>query len=326
MEDFKRQNKRIVKRKIFKLGLPIFFLTTTLFSHAQQGNNIVAHTIKQGETISSIARLYHTKKDDILRLNNLSDKTILRIGQKLVIPVGKNVAVNKPEAPQETKIIPNKNQYQIVAGDNLLKIARQHHVTEQQLMDWNGLKNDKIRAGSFLYVTNPGLTVKEPVLPAPDKKEDKKIDAEVKTAKLETEKKTEPQQIPVVKTTVPEKAPEKEVKTQPIITQPNPVVSVKNGDDFFKKEFATTSNSLEGTSGIFKTIAGLQDKKYYVLLNNVENGSIVKVSANNKSIYAKVLGPLPDIKEDKDLMLRISSVAADALGIVDKKFSAKVEF
>ena len=313
-----------MKRKIFKVGLPILFLTTTLFSHAQQGNNIVAHIIKQGETISSIARLYHTKKDDILRLNNLSDKTILRIGQKLVIPVGKNVAVNKPEAPQETKIIPNKNQYQIVAGDNLLKIARQHHVTEQQLMDWNGLKNDKIRAGSFIFVTNPGLAVNEP---APSiKKEDKKINTEVKTVRVETEKKIEPQQVPVVKTTVPDKAPEKEVKSQPIITQPTPVVSVKNGEDFFKKEFATTKNSLEGTSGIFKTIAGLQDKKYYVLLNNVENGSIVKISVNNKSIYAKVLGPLPDIKEDKDLTLRISSVAADALGIIDKKFIAKVEF
>ena len=59
---------------------------------------------------------------------------------------------------------------------------------------------------------------------------------------------------------------------------------------------------------------------------NVESGKIVKVSVNNKTVYAKVLGALPNIKEDTDLALRISSAAANALGISENKFTAKVEF
>ena len=63
-----------------------------------------------------------------------------------------------------------------------------------------------------------------------------------------------------------------------------------------------------------------------MLLNNAENGSIVKIIANNKFVYAKVLGPLPNIKEDNNYTMRISNATAAALGIADNKFTAKVEF
>jgi len=47
----------------------------------------VTHTVKSGETIAKIAKIYKVKESDILRLNSLNQKTAKRIrpGQKLII-------------------------------------------------------------------------------------------------------------------------------------------------------------------------------------------------------------------------------------------------
>jgi LysM repeat protein len=307
--------------RMFKIALPLVFVLANNLGYSQKGNSVVNHIIKQGETITSLAKQYHTSKEDIFRLNNLSEKTILRIGQKIAVPVGKSAAT--AVATVNTiiqKPVATKAQHLIVAGDNLLKIANQYQVTTQQLKDWNGLKTDGIRAGDYLFVSNPGNIVKSVVKP-----EVKPIEQEVKLAKVEPTKKVEPPSTVTVKPTIPEKTPEKEIKTQPIVTATPPATS-NSKEDFFEKQYAATQNSVEGLSGTFKTIAGWHDKKYYVLLNNVESGSIVKISANNKFVYAKVLGPLPNIKDDNDLLIRVSNAAAASLGIIDNKFNAKVEF
>jgi hypothetical protein len=126
---------------------------------------------------------------------------------------------------------------------------------------------------------------------------------------------------PITKTVITEEPVVKEIKQQPTI-----IKNSSQGNDFFEKQFVPSQNSVEGLSGTFKTIAGWQDKKYYVLLSNVQSGSIVKISANNKIVYAKVLGPLPNIKEDNNLALRVSNATAAALGATENQFNAKVEF
>ena len=83
-----------------------------------------------------------------------------------------------------------------------------------------------------------------------------------------------------------------------------------------------------GQAGIFKSTSGWQDGKYYVLINNVPVGTIVKVTdqGTGKSVYAKVLGQLPEMKESVGLMLRLSNAAAAELGNGDGRFSAGVSY
>ena len=308
--------------------VPIFCSIFSVTSYAQHQT----HIIKQGDNISSLARQYHVTVSDIFKLNNLNDKTTLRIGQKIVIPSGKNVtnkavvATPTPVPATPAKAAPSANQYQIVAGDNLLKIAKKFKVTEQQLKDWNNLKNDAIRAGDYLYISNTGNAIVKPTIPT---KKEETVATEIKTVKTEPTKKTETQQQPapvvqpIVKPTLEEKPIVKETKQEP---KPTEQAIPNANDSYFQKEYASTKNSVEGLSGTFKTIAGWHDSKYYVLLNNVQSGSIVKVSANNKSVYAKVLGMLPNIKEDNNLTMRVSNATAAALGISENRFSAKVDF
>ncbi len=82
-----------------------------------------------------------------------------------------------------------------------------------------------------------------------------------------------------------------------------------------------------GEAGTFKSTSGWQDKKYYVLMNEVTPGTIVKLSAStNKVVYAKVLGAMPDTKDSGSLLLRMSNAAASNLGIIDPRFPVQVTF
>ena len=83
------------------------------------------------------------------------------------------------------------------------------------------------------------------------------------------------------------------------------------------------------TSGMFKTTSGWVDSKYYLLIDGVQPGTIIKITnpANNKFIYAKVLGEMSSIKLNDGLNIRISSAAVSALEITDPdKFIVKVNY
>lgn len=53
---------------------------------SQTQPDYTSYTIRQGDTLSSIARRYNTTPNEIAQCNNLANKDALRIGQKLKIP------------------------------------------------------------------------------------------------------------------------------------------------------------------------------------------------------------------------------------------------
>lgn len=86
-------------------------------------------------------------------------------------------------------------------------------------------------------------------------------------------------------------------------------------------------NTKSGEAATFKSTSGWQDKKYYVLMNDIVPGTILKIaSADNKVVYAKVLGSMPEMKENTGLLLRISNAAASFLGIIDPKFPVQISY
>lgn len=86
-------------------------------------------------------------------------------------------------------------------------------------------------------------------------------------------------------------------------------------------------NTKSGEAATFKSTSGWQDKKYYVLISNVTPGTILKIaSSDNKIVYAKVLGSMPEMKENDGLLLRISNAAASYLGIIDPKFPVQISY
>lgn len=85
--------------------------------------------------------------------------------------------------------------------------------------------------------------------------------------------------------------------------------------------------AITGDASIFKTISGWNDRKFYVLINEIIPGTIVRITtANKKSVCAKVLGPLPETQGAAGLVIRMNNAAASALGVDDQRFVVTITY
>ncbi|HEV7781256.1 MAG TPA: hypothetical protein VGO58_08310, partial [Chitinophagaceae bacterium] len=171
-------------------------------------------------------------------------------------------------------------------------------------------------------------------------------DEAVKTepAKTEPAKNTEPAKEDMTKKEL-EKAEEAELKAEEKEEKkekkdPPPVIKETRmpsmeGQGYFQTHFeqqvriSPVSKNETVTSGIFKTTSGWQDAKYYLLIDKVAPGTIIKIvnPTNNKIVYAKVLGEMSGIRQNEGLNIRISNAAASALAITEQdKFIVKVNY
>ena len=116
----------------------------------------------------------------------------------------------------------------------------------------------------------------------------------------------------------------KATENKPVLTQ----TSVDTRGGYFKTQYDETGKGTNGAAGVFRSTSGWQDGKYYALMNNIPVGTIIKVAnpSNGKTVYAKVLGNLPDMKESAGLTLRISDAAATELGLASNKFPVSVRY
>jgi membrane-bound lytic murein transglycosylase D len=104
------------------------------------------HTVRHGESLSSIAKQFKTSVNAIAEVNNLDPRQPLFEAAELVIPVGRNGAgpVGPLAGPGE--------RHRVERGETLSIIARKYSVTTEQLIAWNDLDGTLIRAGSALIV------------------------------------------------------------------------------------------------------------------------------------------------------------------------------
>jgi len=355
-----------IRRSILTAFFTLLLLPALLTA---QTIDYTTHVIKEGETLSALAKQNGTTVGDIMRLNKMDTKSILKVGEKIKIPA-KGVKVPAATATPTTKPVvaapaetPAGKQVQPVAtithtvqkGESLYHISKQYKVPVAELKKWNNLTSDNIKIGQVLAVNGPAVvttsvkavtehpatTVSVPVVP----KEDKPVVVAPPIVKpVET--------APVVTKDTVVFAPEHKDTAKPIIikeekplvtvpeTKPaetnvvQPAVNTANisSEGFFAPLFGkeVEGRSLQTATGAamtFKTASGWADKKYYILMNNIPPGSIVKITtADNKSVYAKVLWALGEMKENEGLNYRISSAAASVLGISDAKFNLTVSF
>ncbi len=323
-----------MKHILFFIG----FLTSNLFAIAQ---NNLTHIVKSGETLSGIAKQYKVSLRELELINNTNEQVIIRPGQKLVIPLGKTA--NTPKSVISTNAtnptMVSKNQYKVVAGDNMTKIARMFKVQEKQLLEWNNLKTDVILIGQVLYISKPeNFTVKKVENTIPKtitKPATKDIAANENTNQKTVEPVTNnidlPKQQEVVKQSekVESAAPLKPIiepkkeNAQQTITDPTNATLITSA---FENLFTSTGNNIKVKAATFKTGAGWQDKKFYVLSNTIAVGTTVKLNYKNKATFAKVLGTLPQQANEEQVQIRMSTATAASIGAFESTFDVDVAF
>jgi LysM repeat protein len=318
------------------------FIASTHFSFAQTGDLILKssdkglyldHKVTAKENFYSIGRLYNAPPKEIAAYNGLDMSKGLSLGQMIRIPL---TPVNFSQTVNEGTPV----YYKVGVKESLMKVSNANNkVSLENLRRWNNLTGDNVSTGNKLIV---GFIVAGQ-MPVVAKQEPEKI----KTEKEQVVEKKEPEKVkeekePVAEKKMAEKNEDKEKKLASPKAELNTVVinnetkgNIADEQGYFKSFFdqqvkvSPISKSATVTAGIFKTASGWKDAKYYLLIDGVQPGTIMKIinPANNKTVYAKVLGEMSSIRLNAGLDIRISNSAATALEINETdKFIVKVNY
>lgn len=268
----------------------------------------IVHTVAPKETLYSISRMYEVSMDDIRQWNNLSDNAI-GIGQQLIIK--KSASREKPAAqipPQESPaMISRKGFHTVQPKETLFSIARQYSVSVDDLRTWNNLSGPDLTIGQTLLVSQPEQKAEKPSQTQPA----------ASAPTVETRRENEVKETaPVVKNTVP---PAKGGSNAPSGQSPESIrisESLKNGDEIIEGGLAEL---IEGTEG---------NRKYLALHRTAPMGTILKVrnQMNNREVFVRVMGKLPDTALTDKLIIKISKSAYDRLGAIDPRFRVEVTY
>jgi len=117
----------------------------------------VEHRVRNGETLSTIARRYGTTVGRIMRANNMRSSHHIRAGKRLRIPTGKAVIVHKSDpTPPVAKAATRSTVHVVHGGDSLWNIAQRYGTTVADIQKANGLSDTRLQKGQSLRI--PGRT------------------------------------------------------------------------------------------------------------------------------------------------------------------------
>lgn len=264
----------------------------------------VVHSVEQGETLYAISRRYNVSPDDIRRWNNLPDNTI-SVGQELIV---RRASSGNFSPPAEAKpvMVSRKGVHTVEAGQTLYSISRQYNISIEDLRAWNSLEGNELKVGQLLYVTRPERS-EEPAEP----------------------KREEP---PVRQTAPPQPEPEPEPAPTPSqsaeATEPQPISTGQSAESIRISESLKTGDEIV-ESGIAELIEGTEgNRKYLALHRTAPMGTILKVrnEMNNREVFVRVQGKLPDTALTDKVIIRISRSAYDRLGAIDPRFRVEVTY
>ncbi|HSQ44940.1 MAG TPA: LysM peptidoglycan-binding domain-containing protein [Ginsengibacter sp.] len=318
--------------KWVSIFLAIFFISNVSFAQKSglviEGttpNLYLIHKVIPKENFYSIGRMYNVSAKELASYNNLQFQNGLSVGESLKIPLTENNFLQSGSAGSGEALIPVYHSVQPKEG--LYRVSINFNkVPLTSLKKWNHMQSDAVSVGTPLIVGYLKVNKNESALA------NKAVRPDV------AGNDSNPQPIPPVvnpdrlqpvKVPDADKQEKKEViqteEPKVTVTTVNTKSNINFSGGFFKKLYDDQAGkkspvSASGTAGTFKSTSGWQDGKYYCFNNDAPPGSVIKITDNatNKSVYAKVLDAIPDIKQNTGLTIIISNAAAEELGSGDK--------
>jgi LysM repeat protein len=252
------------------------------------------HKVAPKETMYSISKTYGVSVDELKKWNNLTDNSL---------SVGQEIIVKKPspgqKVPVETKTpelypvsIPVSGVHVVSAKETLYSIARLYGLSVSQLRSWNLLESDEVQAGQTIFVNAPE-TRKTPVVVQQEVKKETPVEVRNPEAKIDP-----PTPVPA--------------KNQTIRISE----SMKNSDEIIESGVAEL---IDGTEG---------NRKYLALHRSAPVGTILKVrnEMNNREVFVRVMGKLPETAVNQKLIIKLSRSAYDRLGAIDPRFRVELTY
>lgn len=256
------------------------------------------HKVQPKETLYSIARLYNISVDDLKAWNYLTGDATISVGQELRVKKPSSVSGTSTTSANNETASPSSG-HTVAEGETLYAISRKYKISVDQLKEWNKLAGNDVRVGQVLVVSAPTAT----------NAATNRVNTEVTAPVLKEEPK------PVVR---------EEVKTTPT---PTPTATTNEPTIHISENVAGTDEVKE--TGLAELIDGTEgNRKYLAMHRTAKTGTIIKVrnELNNREVFVRVVGNLPDTGVNDKLVIKISKSAYDRLGAIDPKFRVEVTY
>jgi hypothetical protein len=310
-----------------QLRYAIMWMAALWFSvkvQAQSGGLIVQrdasglflyHTVAPKENFYSIGRLFNISPKIIAPFNGLQLAGGLSIGQKIKIPLQEqNFTVAKTKVPGEV-LVPVYRE----AADKKLVAGFLRVVKGQSPLAGGGPA-----VSAPAVATAPAVRTAAPVIPPAGTSETASAPpAPVKTAPI-----AKPVPVKVQTTTTPDPPP------APVAAVTTTGTARYSGEGLFHPDYLSQTDngrkirSASGLAGAFKSTSGWDNGKFYALMNNVDRGTVVKVTnlSNNKVVFVKVLGDIADIRQNTGMVIVVSDAAVAQLGVTSDRFTSELSY
>ncbi|MEQ6122185.1 LysM peptidoglycan-binding domain-containing protein [Reichenbachiella sp. MALMAid0571] len=278
-----------------------YFEDETSKSISLSGNEIL-HVVLPGETSYRLSKQYNISIDSLILLNGL-ESTTLSLGDTLIVGF-KSLEREKPidqgtiKSPVTIPIAENdpiknrlnQNQYHIVKGsETLYSISRSYNASLEEIKRLNNLTSNELNIGQKLLIS----------------------------------KKAQENELSIKNEVVPDTEEIEEL--EPIDT-----LYVSTNNSRFKERTEKIGNlnkTLE--DGFAMKIKNTNDTRRYLALHRTAPvGTVIEVKnqMNNMSIFARVVGKLPETGINKNVLIRISHAAYEKLKALDAKIPVEIGY
>ncbi|UJP64762.1 LysM peptidoglycan-binding domain-containing protein [Mongoliitalea daihaiensis] len=300
-------------------------------SKAALAPNEQIHRVAAGETLFAISRRYNVTVNDILTWNDLQG-TDLSVGQALVIksaavaaPVSSPVpsatppATTAPPATTKASNTTTKAAEPVVTAKTEVTPEPKRAATVENTSttipatvagEWI---SHTVEAGETLYAISRKYEASMNDLITWNNLASNNLQTGQKLKVGRTQVSSE--DVPVVKSTVPVKVNNEKVDARVVVENPS-----NTADTSFKDiREAGLAEVIDGTGN---------HKKYLVLHRTAPVGTIMRVrnEENDVTIFARVVGKLPDTGDNSRLLIKLSKAAFDQLRAVNSRFPVEISY
>ncbi|ACN16707.1 MltD2 [Desulforapulum autotrophicum HRM2] len=110
------------------------------------------HKVRKGETLSGIAKRYHTSIHQLTLINKISKKTVIVSGKVLKVPNSDTTPTQKTAHGIAATPPSQTVKYMVRQGDNLWLIAGRYKTTTKAIMAANNLRSSALTIGQELKI------------------------------------------------------------------------------------------------------------------------------------------------------------------------------
>ncbi len=253
----------------------------SLIANRKGAGLVITYRLKAGESVAMIANRFYAPQDKIESLSMVDGRKKLPVGTTLYIPVSpENFTASKEKAGLQHQ---QELYFRVGERDDLALVSMYAGVKKQDIVLWNGMRGNSLKQGQAVFIGWLKIVQKDSITMADG------------------------------------------------IAYPSRKGRVVNNDtgrhafgeldSLYNVQTRNGTNVLneKGTAVFFEK--GGSNKIYFAFHSTTPRGAIIKVTnpGTGKTIYAKVLGPVPDTKQYANAVIGISSAAKEALGITEDK-------